>query len=90
MRLTAVLVSSFALFLGATSAPVDDKFEPPVVTFQSWITDCYDKGGHTKGMVLRYRKETDLCFPLPDDIRGLDLMEVTEGCRGKLIWLPFI
>ncbi|KEZ42110.1 hypothetical protein SAPIO_CDS6351 [Scedosporium apiospermum] len=58
---------------------IDNRF--PVVTFQSWITDCGDKGGHTMGMSLVYPSLTDICLPLNSNIRGLDLLEVTEGCR---------
>ena len=62
---------------------IDNRF--PVVTFQSWITDCGDKGGHTMGMSLVYPSLTDICLPLNSNIRGLDLLEVTEGCRSMFL-----
>lgn len=94
MRFTAAFIAAMAVLIsGSNAAPIDDKCTPaedelnrfPVVTFTSWITDCGDKTGHTMGMNLVYRKYAGLCLPLPDDIRGLEVQEVTQGCRSKCI-----
>ncbi|KAK5662329.1 hypothetical protein OQA88_8235 [Cercophora sp. LCS_1] len=99
MRLTSALVSCLVLALGVASAPVDgtpsapaceipaeDRF--PVATFTSWITECGEGGGYTKGITMAYRKYNDLCRPLPDDIRGLEISEVDPGCRVMVFRSP--
>ncbi|CAI4215836.1 unnamed protein product [Parascedosporium putredinis] len=58
---------------------VDNRF--PVVTFQSWVTECGDKSGHTMGTNLVYPSHVDTCLPLNNEIRALDLQDVAEGCR---------
>ncbi len=58
-----------------------------VATFTSWITDCGDKTGHTTGLHLAYQVWNDLCFPLPDDTRALEIHDIAEGCRGKFVFI---
>ncbi|KAK5659151.1 hypothetical protein OQA88_1241 [Cercophora sp. LCS_1] len=84
MRVSSLLIS--AVMLSATSAAplsddcsADDRFT--VARFVSWITDCGEQRGHTMGMSLVYRRYAGLCFPLNNDIRGLELTEIADGCR---------
>jgi hypothetical protein len=83
MRFTAAFVSSLALVLGATAAPVANEYERPVATFSAWNTECGLDSGHTFGMTLVDRAWSGLCFPLPTYVRGLELLELTDGCASE-------
>lgn len=83
MHFTPTLLPALALALGAASAPCEDKYQPPAAVFQPWITSCGDTGGHTMGTNQVYPKYKDLCLPLPDNIRALDVSEISEGCKSK-------
>ncbi len=94
MRFTAASVT--LLLCGATAMPTlgaradgtlcfteNGGLGPRVADFTSWITDCGDKFGHTTGHNLAYQTRNDLCFPLPDDTRGLEVHDVAQGCRSE-------
>jgi len=92
MHLTTLIFAIPTLFSSATTAapfplvaeesciPQDDRF--PVAEFQSWITMCGQEAGYTKGSNRVYPSHArdKLCLPLPDDIRGLEISELKEGC----------
>ncbi|KAL2143204.1 hypothetical protein VTI28DRAFT_208 [Corynascus sepedonium] len=81
MHFAPTIFSSLALVLCADGAPVGEGDNGMLATFQAWITDCGDTNGHTTGHHLLPPRYTDICLPLPDDIRGLDVLEITDGCR---------
>ncbi|KAK4031902.1 hypothetical protein C8A01DRAFT_41655 [Parachaetomium inaequale] len=76
MRFTSAFVLSLSFAL-ASACPAE-KYDR-VVLFQSWNTECGD--GHTWGTSIIERKFSNLCFPLPDDTRGLDVSELSDDCR---------
>ncbi|KAL1839235.1 hypothetical protein VTJ49DRAFT_1713 [Mycothermus thermophilus] len=58
------------------------EYEYPVVEFQPWTTECGNTAyGHTLGLYRAYREYQDLCFPLPDDVHGLDVLHLADGCE---------
>ncbi len=79
MRFTSAFVLSLSFVL-ANACPAE-KYDQ-VVLFQSWNTECGDDSGHTWGMSIIERKFSNLCFPLPDNTRGLDVSELSDDCRG--------
>ena len=81
MRFTSAFVLSLSFVLASAACP-GEKYDR-VALFQSWNTECGD--GHTWGTSLIERKYSNLCFPLPDDTRGLDVSELSDDCRGMCL-----
>ncbi|KAK3991128.1 hypothetical protein QBC44DRAFT_380169 [Cladorrhinum sp. PSN332] len=81
MHFTTFL-ASVVFALGATAAPVEPAAYDRVALFDGWTTLCGSvETGHGTGSHLIERAHAGLCFPLPDEIRGLNIVELSAGCR---------
>ena len=85
MRFTT-LCSLFALALGVNAAP---KFlcggDKTLAFFDVWNNQCSKETGRTINENVVYTSWTDLCLPLPDDARGLNIKELAEDCHSKCL-----
>lgn len=96
MHLNAIILAIPALLSAATAAPLaddncipmDDRF--PVAEFETWVTMCGEETGYTKGSNRVYPSyaRDKLCFPLPSDIRALEITELKENCTRSFAPTP--
>ncbi|KAI1408930.1 hypothetical protein F5Y13DRAFT_193758 [Hypoxylon sp. FL1857] len=77
----ATTASFLSLAVGIASAAIKAEDLPNAIQFAMWNGDCGAKGTHTLGMMLTSRSHTDLCFPLADDTKALDVQMIEPGCR---------
>ncbi|KAI1137077.1 hypothetical protein F5Y05DRAFT_419586 [Hypoxylon sp. FL0543] len=78
--LFTVPVSFLTLAVGVTSAAIKAE-NPNAAQFQMWNWDCGAQDAHTWGTVIPTREHTNLCLPLAEDTRALDVQVIDEGCR---------